>query len=95
MYLNSLQCFEFKFEFYLFRWPVLHGDNRWRGHAAAFLKYVNLPPEVLRQGRVSQVRMGGAHKLNLIHQGKFATGLHIDEKKHGFEVIVNNVLTMI
>ncbi|KAE8712325.1 putative transcription factor [Hibiscus syriacus] len=30
------------------------GDNWWRGHAAAFLKFVNLPPEVLRRGRVRQ-----------------------------------------
>lgn len=42
--------------FYLLRRPVLDGDNWWRGHAAAFLKYANLPPEVLRHGRVNQVR---------------------------------------
>ncbi|KAK8940017.1 hypothetical protein KSP40_PGU012697 [Platanthera guangdongensis] len=30
------------------RRPILDGDNWWRGHAAAFLKYVNLPPESLR-----------------------------------------------
>ena len=41
---------------HLLRRPVLDGDNWWRGHAAAFLKYVNLPPEALRHGRVSQVR---------------------------------------
>lgn len=35
---------------------MLEGDNWWRGHAAAFLKYVNMPPEALRRGRVSQVR---------------------------------------
>uniref|UniRef100_A0A2P2Q7S9 Uncharacterized protein LOC105107673 isoform X1 n=1 Tax=Rhizophora mucronata TaxID=61149 RepID=A0A2P2Q7S9_RHIMU len=34
------------------RRPVLAGDNWWRGHAAAFLKYLNLPPELLRRGRV-------------------------------------------
>jgi hypothetical protein len=34
----------------------LDGDNWWRGHAAAFLKYANLPPEALRHGRVIQVR---------------------------------------
>lgn len=38
------------------RRPILEGDNWWRGHAAAFLKYVKLPPEVLRRGRVNQVR---------------------------------------
>ncbi|KAE8702957.1 putative transcription factor [Hibiscus syriacus] len=36
------------------RRPALDGDNWWRGHAAAFLKFVNLPPEVLRRGRVRQ-----------------------------------------
>ncbi|KAI8537711.1 hypothetical protein RHMOL_Rhmol09G0045900 [Rhododendron molle] len=36
------------------RCPILLGDNWWRGHAAAFLNYVNLPPEALRQGRVNQ-----------------------------------------
>ncbi|KAL2900758.1 Membrane cofactor protein [Bienertia sinuspersici] len=35
--------------------PVLQGDNWWRGHAAAFLKYVNLPKTSLRRGRVNQV----------------------------------------
>ncbi|CAI8601630.1 unnamed protein product [Vicia faba] len=38
------------------RRPALDGDNWWRGHAAAFLKYANLPPEALRYGRVNQVR---------------------------------------
>lgn len=37
------------------RRPVLEGDNWWRGHAAAFLKYANLSPESLRRGRVCQV----------------------------------------
>ncbi|KAL6970825.1 hypothetical protein U1Q18_030509 [Sarracenia purpurea var. burkii] len=37
------------------RRPVLEGDNWWRGHAAAFLKYVNLSPEALRRGRVNQL----------------------------------------
>ncbi|CAK7348948.1 unnamed protein product [Dovyalis caffra] len=36
--------------------PSLSGDNWWRGHAAAFLKYANLPPEALRRGRVCQVK---------------------------------------
>jgi hypothetical protein len=38
------------------RRPSLSGDNWWRGHAAAFLKYTNLPPEALRRGRVCQVK---------------------------------------
>ncbi len=41
--------------FLLLRRPIIDGDNWWRGHAAAFLNYVNLTPEVLRQGRVNQV----------------------------------------
>jgi len=42
-------------ELYFCRGPILEGDNCWRGHAAAFLKYANVAPEVLRKGRVSQV----------------------------------------
>ncbi|BBG93528.1 lipase class 3 family protein, partial [Prunus dulcis] len=38
------------------RRPVLDGDNWLRGHAAAFLKYVKLSPEVLRKGRVNQAK---------------------------------------
>lgn len=41
------------------RRPVLEGDNWWRGHAAAFLKDINLSPDVLRKGRVNQVRFCG------------------------------------
>ncbi|XP_020240281.1 uncharacterized protein LOC109819091 isoform X2 [Cajanus cajan] len=47
--------------------PVLDGDNWWRGHAAAFLKYVNLPPEVLRHGRVSQVKCEAAYFIVVLH----------------------------
>ncbi|XP_015942351.1 uncharacterized protein LOC107467700 isoform X1 [Arachis duranensis] len=47
--------------------PVLEGDNWWRGHAAAFLKYVNLPPEVLRQGRVSQFKCQAAYFIVVLH----------------------------
>ncbi|MED6130889.1 hypothetical protein PIB30_004749 [Stylosanthes scabra] len=49
------------------RRPVLEGDNLWRGHAAAFLKYVNLPPEVLRQGRVSQFKCEAAYFVVVLH----------------------------
>lgn len=49
------------------RRPVLHGDNWWRGHAAAFLKYVKLPPEVLRRGRVNQVILFYCSYLSLSH----------------------------
>lgn len=37
------------------RRPILTGDNWWRGHAAAFLNFINLSPEVLRRGRVCQM----------------------------------------
>ncbi|KAJ7517256.1 hypothetical protein O6H91_21G016100 [Diphasiastrum complanatum] len=36
------------------RRPILEGDNWWRGHAAAFLKGAQLPPEALHKGRVHQ-----------------------------------------
>ncbi|KAG9152242.1 hypothetical protein Leryth_025991, partial [Lithospermum erythrorhizon] len=36
------------------RLPMLQGDNYWRGHAKAFLKFVNLTPDVLRKGRINQ-----------------------------------------
>ncbi|KAJ6956297.1 hypothetical protein NC652_007398 [Populus alba x Populus x berolinensis] len=37
------------------RRPSLSGDNWWWSHAAAFSKYVNLPREALRHGRVCQL----------------------------------------
>ncbi|GMJ01731.1 hypothetical protein like AT1G05790 [Hibiscus trionum] len=43
------------------RRPALDGDNWWRGHAAAFLNFVNLPPEVLRRGRVCQKKCEAAY----------------------------------
>ncbi|XP_057428068.1 uncharacterized protein LOC130721319 isoform X2 [Lotus japonicus] len=49
------------------RRPVLDGDNWWRGHAAAFLKYVNLPPEALRHGRVKQVKCEAAYFIVVLH----------------------------
>ncbi|XP_050235697.1 uncharacterized protein LOC126685774 isoform X2 [Mercurialis annua] len=49
------------------RRPMLKGDNWWRGHAAAFLKYVNLPPEVLRQGRVCQGKCKAAYFTVVLH----------------------------
>lgn len=50
------------------RRPVLGGDNWWRGHAAAFLKYVKLTPEVLRQGRVNQAKCEAAYFIVVLHQ---------------------------
>ncbi|KAL5542953.1 hypothetical protein UlMin_010663 [Ulmus minor] len=49
------------------RQPILDGDNWWRGHATAFLKYVKLPPEVLRQGSVNQVRCKAAYFVLVLH----------------------------
>ncbi|XP_038989675.1 uncharacterized protein LOC103717554 isoform X2 [Phoenix dactylifera] len=49
------------------RRPALEGDNWWRGHAAAFLKYVNLNPEALRQGRVSQTKREAAYFVVVLH----------------------------
>ncbi|XP_057959730.1 uncharacterized protein LOC131152103 [Malania oleifera] len=49
------------------RRPVLEGDNWWRGHAAAFLKYVNLSPEVLRRGRVSQGKCEATYFIVVLH----------------------------
>eukprot|EP00268_Persea_americana_P049393 TRINITY_DN5298_c0_g1_i10.p1 TRINITY_DN5298_c0_g1~~TRINITY_DN5298_c0_g1_i10.p1 ORF type:complete len:558 (-),score=72.12 TRINITY_DN5298_c0_g1_i10:365-2038(-) len=49
------------------RRPVLEGDNWWRGHAAAFLKYVKLSPEALRKGRVSQIKREAAYFIVAVH----------------------------
>ncbi|XP_062207788.1 uncharacterized protein LOC133909388 isoform X2 [Phragmites australis] len=52
------------------RRPILEGDNWWRGHAAAFLKYVNVAPEVLRKGRVSQTKREAAYFVVVLHDLK-------------------------
>ncbi|KAG5231942.1 hypothetical protein OIU78_015081 [Salix suchowensis] len=49
------------------RRPSLSGDNWWRGHAAAFLKYTNLPPEALRCGRVCQEKCEAAYFVVVLH----------------------------
>ncbi|XP_007033999.2 PREDICTED: sn1-specific diacylglycerol lipase beta isoform X1 [Theobroma cacao] len=49
------------------RRPALDGDNWWRGHAAAFLKFVNLPPGVLRRGRVCQKKCEAAYFVVVLH----------------------------
>uniref|UniRef100_A0A0D6QZ81 Uncharacterized protein n=1 Tax=Araucaria cunninghamii TaxID=56994 RepID=A0A0D6QZ81_ARACU len=49
------------------RRPILQGDNWWRGHAAAFLKYVRLPPDALRKGRVHQARREAAYFVVVLH----------------------------
>ncbi|KAM0011348.1 putative fungal lipase-like domain, alpha/Beta hydrolase [Helianthus debilis subsp. tardiflorus] len=52
------------------RLPKLKGDNWWRGHARAFLKYVNLPADSLRQGRVCQTRCEAAYFVVVLHDVK-------------------------
>lgn len=49
------------------RRPVLEGDNWWRGHAAAFLKYLNLPPEALKRGRIIQEKREAAYFVVVLH----------------------------
>ncbi|CAO2172413.1 unnamed protein product [Urochloa humidicola] len=49
------------------RRPLLEGDNCWRGHAAAFIKYANVAPEVLRKGRVSQTKREAAYFVVILH----------------------------
>ncbi|XP_048500531.1 uncharacterized protein LOC104893624 isoform X3 [Beta vulgaris subsp. vulgaris] len=49
------------------RRPVLQGDNWWRGHAAAFLNYVNLSQESLRRGRVNQGKCQAAYFIVVLH----------------------------
>ncbi|XP_065867609.1 uncharacterized protein [Euphorbia lathyris] len=52
------------------RRPRLTGDNWWRGHAAAFLKCVDLPPEALRRGRVCQEKCEAAYFIVVLHHIK-------------------------
>ncbi|XP_074319737.1 uncharacterized protein LOC141656661 [Silene latifolia] len=49
------------------RRPKLEGDNWWRGHAAAFLRYANLPPESLRRGRVNQAKCQASYFVVVLH----------------------------
>ncbi|KAJ3696868.1 hypothetical protein LUZ61_000573 [Rhynchospora tenuis] len=50
------------------RRPALEGDNWWRGHAAAFLRFVKLQPEALLQGRVCQTRREAAYFMVALHE---------------------------
>ncbi|GJW64886.1 hypothetical protein Tco_0116770 [Tanacetum coccineum] len=52
------------------RLPILKGDKWWRGHARAFLKYVNFPVEALPQGRVCQKRREASYFVVDIHHIK-------------------------
>lgn len=49
------------------RRPILQGDNWWRGHAAAYLKFVSLPPDALRKGRVHQAQREAAYFAVVVH----------------------------
>ncbi|XP_073008012.1 uncharacterized protein [Typha latifolia] len=49
------------------RRPTLEGDNWWRGHAAAFLKYAGLQPEALLRGRVCQAKREVAYFVVVLH----------------------------
>ncbi|KAB2092204.1 hypothetical protein ES319_A02G013400v1 [Gossypium barbadense] len=50
------------------RRPTLDGDNWLRGHAAAFINFVNLPSEVLRRGRVRQKKCEAAYFIVVLHE---------------------------
>ncbi|XP_039773321.1 diacylglycerol lipase-beta-like isoform X2 [Panicum virgatum] len=49
------------------RRPALDGDNWWRGHAAAFLRFVNIPPKALLRGRVCQSKREAAYFVVVLH----------------------------
>ncbi|MBA0797434.1 hypothetical protein Gohar_008137 [Gossypium harknessii] len=50
------------------RRPTLDGDNWLRGHAAAFINFLNLPSEVLRRGRVRQKKCEAAYFVVVLHE---------------------------
>ncbi|KAK3142236.1 hypothetical protein QOZ80_4BG0343990 [Eleusine coracana subsp. coracana] len=50
--------------------PALDGDNWWRGHAAAFLRFVNIPPKALLRGRVCQSKREAAYFVVVLHDKK-------------------------
>uniref|UniRef100_M8CYD4 Sn1-specific diacylglycerol lipase alpha n=1 Tax=Aegilops tauschii TaxID=37682 RepID=M8CYD4_AEGTA len=50
--------------------PALDGDNWWRGHAAAFLRFVNIAPTALVRGRVRQSKREAAYFVVVLHDKK-------------------------
>ncbi|XP_044966968.1 diacylglycerol lipase-beta-like isoform X4 [Hordeum vulgare subsp. vulgare] len=52
------------------RRPALDGDNWWRGHAAAFLRFVKLAPTALVRGRVRQSKREAAYFVVVLHDKK-------------------------
>ncbi|KQJ83283.1 sn1-specific diacylglycerol lipase beta isoform X3 [Brachypodium distachyon] len=49
------------------RRPALDGDNWWRGHAAAFLGFVDIAPTALVRGRVRQSKREAAYFVVVLH----------------------------
>ncbi|ESQ36341.1 hypothetical protein EUTSA_v10006938mg [Eutrema salsugineum] len=47
--------------------PKLDGDNWWRGHAAAFLKFINFPAHVLRRGRICREKCKATYFVIVLH----------------------------
>ncbi|XP_040379409.1 uncharacterized protein LOC102717245 isoform X2 [Oryza brachyantha] len=52
------------------RRPALDGDNWWRGHAAAFLRFVHIPAKALLRGRVCQSKREAAYFVVVLHDKK-------------------------
>ncbi|KAJ3675425.1 hypothetical protein LUZ60_004467 [Juncus effusus] len=50
--------------------PKLEGDNWWRGHASAFLRFINSKPQALLRGRVCQTRREAAYFVVALHDRK-------------------------
>ncbi|KAL1200329.1 hypothetical protein V5N11_034074 [Cardamine amara subsp. amara] len=47
--------------------PKLDGDNWWRGHAAAFLKFINFPAHALRRGRICREKCKATYFVVVLH----------------------------
>ncbi|CAH2038815.1 unnamed protein product [Thlaspi arvense] len=47
--------------------PKLDGDNWWRGHAAAFLKFIDFPAHVLRRGRICREKCKATYFVVVLH----------------------------
>uniref|UniRef100_A0A0D9W6I4 Uncharacterized protein n=1 Tax=Leersia perrieri TaxID=77586 RepID=A0A0D9W6I4_9ORYZ len=52
------------------RRPALDGDNWWRGHAAAFLRFAHIPAKALLRGRVCQSKREAAYFVVVLHDKK-------------------------
>ncbi|KAL5213670.1 hypothetical protein ABZP36_002822 [Zizania latifolia] len=50
--------------------PALDGDNWWRGHAAAFVRFVHIPAKALLRGRVCQSKREAAYFVVVLHDKK-------------------------